>query len=98
MYKAILSRQAAKDLEKLKHAGYAAKAKELTEIVENDPYQNPPPYKKLLGDLRGYYSRRINDQHRYTYNVLPNEKGLLDDNGEPYKGIVHVLRMWTHYE
>jgi len=98
VYKAIFTRQAVKDLEKLKRVGYAKKAKELTAIVEVNPYQNPPPYEKLSGDLKGYYSRRINGQHRYVYDVLPNTKRLLDGNEEPYKGIVHVLRMWTHYE
>jgi len=98
MYKAILSRQALKDLEKLKRAGHAHKAQKLTDIVEDNPYRNPPPYEKLVGDLRDCYSRKINDQHRYTYKVLPNTGNLLDTENKPYKGIVHVLRMWTHYE
>jgi len=100
MYKAILSKQARKDLDKLKQAGaaYARKAKELVSIVEEDPYKNPPPYEKLIGDLQGYYSRRINEQHRFVYDVLPNTNNMKDENGKPYKGIVHVLRMWTHYE
>jgi Txe/YoeB family toxin of toxin-antitoxin system len=98
VYKAALSKQAAKDLEKLKRAGLARKAKEFTEIVEVNPYQNPPPYEKLIGDLRGYISRRINEQHRYTYQVLPNDKDLKDEHGELYEGIVKILRMWTHYE
>jgi len=73
MYKSILSKQAVKDLEKLKRAGvsYAQKAKGLVDIVSNNPYQNPPPYEKLVGDLQGYYSRRINEQHRFVYDVLP---------------------------
>ncbi|MCL2420496.1 MAG: Txe/YoeB family addiction module toxin [Defluviitaleaceae bacterium] len=100
MYKAILSRQAVKDLEKLKRAGasYARKAKWLVNIVSSNPYQNPPPYEKLVGDLQGYYSRRINEQHRFIYDVLPNIDNLKDENGMLYKGIVHILRMWTHYE
>jgi len=100
MYKAILTKQALKDLDKLKQAGaaYARKAKELVDIVEENPYKNPPPYEKLTGDLQGYYSRRINEQHRFVYDVLPNTQNLKDENGIPYKGIVHVLRMWTHYE
>jgi len=100
MYKAILSKQAAKDLEKLKQAGaaYVRKAKSLVEVVENDPYKNPPPFEKLTGDLNGYYSRRINAQHRFVYDVLPNTNNFKNENDEPYKGIVHVLRMWTHYE
>ena len=95
MYKVLLSRQAVKDLEKLKRAGgsYAKKAKYIVDIVSNNPYQNPPPYEKLVGDLQGYYSRRINDQHRFIYNLLPSGGNELS-----YKGIVHVLRMWTHYE
>jgi len=100
MYKVILSRQALKDLNKLKQAGaaYAIKAKELVGIVTKNPYQNPPPYEKLVGDLQGYYSRRINEQHRFIYCILQNADHLTDSNKTPYKGIVHVLRMWTHYE
>jgi len=100
MYKVILSRQAAKDWEKLKQAGasYARKAKEFMAIVSENPYQNPPPYEKLSGNLRGFCSRRINEQHRFVYNVLPNLDSMVDSNGVLYEGIVHVLRMWTHYE
>jgi len=98
MHEVILSRQALKDLEKLRRAGLANKAKELTDIVEEDPFCNPPTYKKLLGDLKDCYSRRINDQHRFVYKVLPNANEMVDNNGKQYKGIVHVLRMWTHYE
>jgi Txe/YoeB family toxin of toxin-antitoxin system len=98
MYKVILSRQALKDLEKLKRAGYARKAEELIEIVTDSPYQTPPSYEKLMGDLRGYCSRRINEQHRFVYRALPNDTGLKDEAGTLYRGIVHVLRMWTHYE
>ena len=100
MYKVILSRQAVKDLDKLKQAGaaYAKKAGELVGIVAANPCQNPPPYEKLVGDLQGYYSRRINEQHRFVYDVQPNTDNLMDKSGTPYNGIVHVLRMWTHYE
>ena len=100
MYKAILSRQSEKDLEKLRRAGasYVRKAKGFVDIVSNNPFQIPPPYEKLVGDLQGYYSRRINEQHRFIYDVLPNTNNLKDENGTAYKGIVHVLRMWTHYE
>lgn len=83
MYKVILSKQA---------------EKELVDIVEENPYKKPPPYEKFIGDLDGFYSRRINEQHRFVYDVLPNTDKLENENGEPYKGIVHVLRMWTHYE
>ena len=98
MYKAILSRQALKDLKKLKQVGLSAKAKEFTDIVEENPFMNPPPYEKLVGDLKDKYSRRLNGQHRYVYDVQPNDKKLVDENGVEYKGIVHVLKMWTHYE
>jgi len=100
MYKVILSRQAVKDLDKLKQAGavYARKVGELVCIVSADPYQNPPPYEKLVGDLEGFYSRRINVQHRFIYDVQPNTNNYTDESGTPYKGVVHVLKMWTHYE
>ena len=100
MYKVILSRQALKDLNKLKRAGivYVKKAKELVSIVSENPYQNSPPYEKLTGDLHRYYSRRINNQHRFIYDVLPNTDNISNENGVLYNGIVHVLRMWTHYE
>jgi Txe/YoeB family toxin of toxin-antitoxin system len=98
VYKAVLSRQANKDLDKLKRAGLNGKAKKLVSVVEENPYKTPPRYEKLTGDLQGFYSRRINDQHRFIYNVLPNNDNLKDNNGENYKGIVHILRMWTHYE
>ena len=98
MYKVVSSRQAFKDSEKLKQAGLSVKAKELTRIVAKNPYQTPPPYEKMSGDLQGFYSRRINKQHRFVYEVLPNAENLTDANGIPYKGIVRIIRMWTHYE
>ena len=98
MYKTVATRQAFKDLDKLKQAGLGEKAKVLTRIVQKDPHQTPPPYEKLTGDLQGYYSRRINRQHRFVYEVLPNTENLVDEKGTPYEGIVKILRMWTHYE
>jgi Txe/YoeB family toxin of toxin-antitoxin system len=100
MYKIILSKQALKDLEKLKRVGknYAKKAKELVNVVKDSPFMNPPPYEKLEGDLQGFYSRRINIQHRFVYAVLSNDSNIVDEEGFVYQGIVHVLRMWTHYE
>jgi len=100
MYKVIFSRQAVKDLEKLKRAGlvYVKKTKTLIEIVSVNPYQNPPPYEKLVGDLQGYLSRRINEQHRFVYDVLPNTHNTKDESGTPFEGIVHILKIWTHYE
>ena len=106
MYEVILSKQALKDLDKLKRAGksYVKKVKELIDIVSENPYQNPPPYEKLMGDLQGYYSRRINGQHRFIYNILPNiddtedTEETEDKKENECKGFVHILRMWTHYE
>ncbi len=78
-------RHALKDLELLKRAGLAGKAKSLAEILEMDPFQTPPPYEKLSGDMRGLYSRRINAQHRLVYAVDVESHS------------VHVLKMWSHY-
>lgn len=80
------TKQVQKDARKLKAAGLKGKAQALLAILERNPFANPPPYEKLLGDLTGAYSRRINIQHRLVYQVLEEE------------GIVKVLRMWTHYE
>ncbi len=84
-YEVLLTKQAIKDLERVKAAGMADKAKALLELLREDPFRNPPPYEKLVGDLSGFYSRRINIQHRLVYQVEPGNK-------------VRVLRMWTHYE
>jgi Txe/YoeB family toxin of toxin-antitoxin system len=77
---------AAKDAKKLAAAGLRAKAEELLAVLAENPYQNPPPYEKLVGDLAGALSRRINIKHRLVYQVLDKQR------------IVKVLRMWTHYE
>lgn len=80
------TKTALKDAVKLKNAGLWKKGEKLLSVVEDNPFQNPPPYEKLIGDLSGAYSRRINLQHRLVYAVYEKEK------------IVRVLRMWTHYE
>ena len=80
------SKFALKDAKKISAAGLRDKAQALLDILEKDPFQNPPPYEKLVGDLSGAYSRRINIQHRLVYEVFRKEK------------TVRVLRMWTHYE
>lgn len=85
-YQLLYTKAAQKDTTNLKAAGLKDKALQLLEIVAENPFQNPPPYEKLIGDLAGAYSRRINIQHRLVYQVLEDEK------------IVKVLRMWTHYE
>lgn len=86
MYVLKFSKLAVKDAENLKSAGLDTKAKRLLDIIKNDPFQNQPPYEKLIGDLKGMYSRRINIQHRLVYAVDEENK------------IVRVLRMWKHYE
>lgn len=98
MFEVIFTKQAIKDLEKCKHAKLGAKVQELSEIMQANPFQTPPTFEKLVGELQGYYSRRINSQHRFIYEVLPIEDKLCDSKGEPYEGCVKILRMWTHYE
>ena len=85
-WKVVYTRAAQKDARKLAAAGLRAKAEELLTILADDPFRNPPPFEKLVGDLAGAFSRRINIQHRLVYQVLPEIR------------TVKVLRMWTHYE
>lgn len=82
----VYARQATKDAKKLAASGLKQKAQELLTLLAADPFQNPPPFEKLVGDLAGAYSRRINIQHHIVYEVFLEEK------------TVRVLRMWTHYE
>jgi Txe/YoeB family toxin of toxin-antitoxin system len=85
-WRLVFTRQAQKDAKKLSASGLRPKAEALLSILENNPFRTPPPYEKLLGDLAGAYSRRINIQHRLVYQVLETTK------------TVKVIRMWTHYE
>jgi Txe/YoeB family toxin of toxin-antitoxin system len=82
----VLSRQAVKDARQLSRAGLKPQAEKLLRLLAENPFQNPPRFEKLLGNLAGFYSRRINAQHRLVYRVDPETR------------VVHVLRMWTHYE
>lgn len=82
----VFTRHAQKDAPKLASAGLKAKAQELLALIQDNPFQNPPPYEKLVGDLAGAYSRRINIQHRLVYEVLSDQQ------------TVKVLRMWSHYD
>ena len=86
MWQVVFTKQAQKDAKKLSEAGLRPKAEKLIEILQENPFQTPPPFEKLLGDLTGAFSRRINLQHRIVYQILNDEK------------IVKVIRMWTHYE
>lgn len=86
MHEIVLSKQAVKDAKKIASAGLKPKAEKLLEIIKQNPFQSPPSYEKLAGNLQGFYSRRINIQHRLVYEVFKEGK------------IVRILRMWTHYE
>ena len=86
MWQVVFTKQAQQDAKKLSAAGLRSKAEKLLDILREGPYQTPPPFEKLLGDLSGAYSRRISIQHRLVYQILDEAK------------IVKVVRMWTHYE
>lgn len=94
MYRIVYEKQAVKDIKNLKSAGLDKKAKELIEIVRQNPFQTPPAYEGLVGNLSGYYSRRINIQHRLVYQVYG---GTIENDGREYEGTVKIIRMWTHY-
>ncbi|MCH8135383.1 MAG: Txe/YoeB family addiction module toxin [Proteobacteria bacterium] len=85
-WRVVYSKHAQKDAKKLAKSNLKTRAQELLAILRNDPFQNPPPFEKLVGDLEGTYSRRISIQHRLVYQILVDER------------VVKVLRMWTHYE
>ena len=85
-WRVVFTKQAQKDAKKLSAAGLKPKAESLLEILRRDPFQSPPSFEKLVGDLAGLYSRRINIQHRLIYQVYPEER------------TVKVIRLWTHYE
>ena len=85
-WRVVFTKQAQKDAKKLAAAGLRPKAELLIGVLKQDPFRNPPPYEKLVGDLAGFYSRRINIQHRLVYQVLTEER------------VVKVTRLWTHYE
>ena len=85
-WKIIVTQQAQKDAKRITASGLRKKVETLLDVLREDPYKTPPPCEKLLGDLSGSYSRRINIQHRLVYQVCENEK------------VVKIIRMWTHYE
>jgi Txe/YoeB family toxin of toxin-antitoxin system len=86
MWEVVFAKAALKDAKKLAAAGLKAKAQELLDVLASDPFQIPPPFEKLVGDLEGAYSRRVNIQQRLVYEVFKKEQ------------VVRVLRMWSHYE
>lgn len=85
-WKIVFTNMAQKDAKKIKRAGLKSKVEELLSVIKKNPFQKPPSYEKLVGDLFGAYSRRINIQHRLVYQIIAEEK------------VVKVIRMWTHYE
>ena len=86
MYAIVYTKTALKDIPKLKAAHLDGKAKDLIDVIRENPYQNPPPYEKLVGDLKGLYSRRINVQHRLVYGVFEREQ------------TIKIISLWSHYE
>ena len=86
MWRVVFTKQARKDAKKLPAINLRSQAEKLIEILRNNPYQTPPPFEKLLGDLSEAYSRRINIQHRLVYQVFDDKK------------VIKVIRLWTHYE
>jgi Txe/YoeB family toxin of toxin-antitoxin system len=82
----VFTKQAQKDAKKLSGSGLRAKTEKLIQILRDNPYQTPPPYENLVGDLAGAYSRRINIQHRLVYQIIEDKKA------------VKIIRMWTHYD
>ena len=95
MYIIRFSKQADKDKKLLKGVGLVSKAKKLLDIITENPFRNPPPYEGLVGNLSGYYSRRINIQHRLVYQIY-NDPVIID--GVEYQGTIKIVRMWTHYD
>ncbi|AQQ69875.1 Toxin RelK [Limihaloglobus sulfuriphilus] len=85
-WKVVFTSRARKDSRKLSSSGFRSNAEKLLDILEHDPFQSPPPYEKLVGNLTGCYSRRINIQHRLVYSINEEER------------VVKILRMWSHYE
>ena len=85
-WRIVFTKQAQKDAKKVSASNLKPKAEKIIKILRQNPFQTPPPYEKLVGDLAGAYSRRLNIQHRIVYQVIPDEK------------IVKLIRMWTHYE
>ena len=95
MYRIVYEKQAARDIKNLKAAGLTDKAKSLIEVVREDPFKRPPDYESLVGNLKGYFSRRINIQHRFVYQVYAEP---ITVDHITYAGTVKIIRMWSHYD
>jgi len=97
MYDIRFTKQAQKDSINIERAGLKAKAVEIIVVVRENPYEESQSFEHLKGNLKGSYSRRLNRQHRFVYEVLPNNEKLKDEKGELFDGIIKVTSMWTHY-
>lgn len=95
MYRIVYEKQAVKDIKNLKSAGLDKKAKELIEAMKEDPFKNPPPYEGLVGNLKGFFSRRINIQCRLVCRAYEEP---IEIDSVKYDGTIKIVRMWTHYE
>lgn len=98
MYKVLFAKQAAKDAVNIQRSNLRTQVDKLITTVQKNPFEYSQSFEALKGRLSGKYSRRINKEHRFVYEVLPNVDEEKDDNGSLYDGIVKVLSMWTHYE
>ena len=98
MYRIVYTKKAAADIPNLKSAKLAKKAMALVDLIRESPFRTPPPYEKLVGDMQGAYSRRINIKHRLVYEVIPNTDNKKDGNGTPFDGTVKIISLWSHYE
>jgi Txe/YoeB family toxin of toxin-antitoxin system len=99
MYKLQWSKRARKDAVKIKLKGLKRQVADIMTTIRRDPYEPTQQFEKLGGGrVPSRYSRRINLQHRFVYVILPNTGGLQDENGKPYKGIIGIVSMWSHYE
>lgn len=95
MYRTVYTKRSVEDIENLRAAGLSNKAKKLIETIKQDPFVNPPPYEALVGNLDGFYSRRINIKHRLVYQIYGNK---IEIDEIKYEGTIKIVSMWTHYE
>ena len=98
MYDIRLTKQAEKDAVKIERVGLKPKAIEIRNTIRTNPFEASQSFEKLKGDLQGSCSRRLNRQHRFVYQVLPNTEEAKDKDGNLFEGIIKVISMWTHYE
>jgi Txe/YoeB family toxin of toxin-antitoxin system len=98
MYKVRQSNRAKQDCVRAERAGFKPQLAKILGTLEKNPYEPSQGFEKLKGDLKDMYSRRINYHNRVVYDIAPNAENIIDPNGVPYEGIVHVVRTWSHYD